>query len=294
MPQEMDINAITSWLAGAAITYGIKAILFLILLYITWKAAGWTKKAIITMTEKKNLDLALGKFFSSLGRYAVLTIGVITALGTVGIETATFAAVLAASGFAVGMALQGTLGHFASGVMLLIFRPFELGHVITVGGTTGKVAQIDLFSTALDTTDNRRIIIPNGAVYGQKIENTSHHSTRRVDIAVGTAYEADLDATRKILMDAATSIPEVLKDPETAVALTNLGASSVDWAIRAWVKTDDYWSTKDELTRRCKYALDEAKISIPYPQMDVNFSGAEGLPLSAQKETPKSTNPSMQ
>lgn len=261
------------------ITYGLKIILFIVLLFITFRVSSWVKKIIEKIVTKKELDPALGNFFANMAKYAVLVVGGVTCLGTVGIETASFAAVLAAAGFAVGMALQGTLGHFASGVMILLFRPFRIGDVIVVNnGTTGKVQAIDLFSTALDTPDNRRIILPNGMVYGAQIENVTFHNLRRVDVVVGTAYEADNDKTRKVLMDAILSEKLVLKDPEPTVALTGLGASSVDWAMRAWTETDNYWEVKDSLTRAAKYHLDQASIGIPFPQMELSIQ-----PNSAEK-----------
>ncbi len=272
------------------ITYGLKAILFLVLVYITFKVAGSVNRMIKKTVEKKELDPALGNFFANMAKYAVIVIGIVTSLGTVGIETASFAAVLAAAGFAVGLALQGTLGHFASGVMILLFRPFKIGDWISVAGTAGTVKEIDLFSTAIDTADNRRIILPNGMVYGSQIENVSFHDTRRVDVAVGTAYEADNDQTRKVLMEAILSEPKVLKDPEPAVVLSGLGASSVDWTMRAWVQKEDYWAVMDSLTRAAKYHLDQEKISIPYPQMELSIQGNPGTTTAVQQPTAPSIN----
>lgn len=294
MPNDLEFGQIKGMLTGMAVQYGMKAMLFLVLLYLTWKTAKIVENLILKITERKNLDMALGKFFSSLGRYAVIVMGVITSLGTVGFETATFAAVLAASGFAVGMALQGTLSHFASGVMLLVFRPFDIGHVITVGDATGKVVQIDLFSTILNTPDNKRIVVPNGQVFGQKIENNTFHPIRRVDVNVGTAYNADLDSTRKVILDSVNSIPQVLKDPEAAVTLVGLGSSSIDWMIKAWVNTSDYWEVMDEATRRAKYALDKEGIGIPFPQLDVNFNQPLATFSSNNTGAGKTTGPSMQ
>ncbi len=276
---EANVKAYIDLAMEYAITYGLKVIFFLILLYTTFKVAGWVNRLIKQLVAKKDLDPSLGNFFASIAKYVVIVLGIVTSLGTVGIETASFAAVLAATGFAVGMALQGTLGHFASGVMILLFRPFKIGDFIVVNnGTSGTVKIIDLFSIAIDTTDNRRIILPNGMIFGSQIENVSYNDTRRVDVTIGTAYEADNDQTRKVLMEAILSDPRVLSEPEPAVALTGLGASSVDWAMRAWVKKEDYWDVKDSLTRAAKYHLDKEKIAIPYPQMELSIqSGAQGV-----------------
>lgn len=272
--------------------YGVKAVLFLILLLITWIVAAWARNLVLKVSQKRRLDPAVSSFLAKLVQYTILVLGVVSGLGTFGVHTASFAAVLAATGFALGMALQGTLGNFASGVMILVFKPFKVGDYISVSGTSGTVANIDLFSVELDTPDNRRIIVPNGSVFGQQIENISFHSTRRVDVSVGTDYSADIDSTRQTLLAAATSLPQVLKSPEPAVVLTGLGASSIDWAVRVWVKAEDFWPVSDELTRTVKYALDKANIGIPFPQVDVNFDSEVATLLSGRKsqgEQPQNT-----
>jgi len=169
------------------------------------------------------------------------------------------------------MALSGTLGHFASGVMLLIFRPFKVGDVINAAGVIGKVYEIELFTTALDTPDNRRIIVPNGSIYGATIENISHHPTRRVDVAVGVDYSADIDKTREVLDAAARSVEGILSDPPHAIVLGDLGDSAVNWTVRVWCNSADYWGIKEQLTRAVKQHLDQAGIGIPFPQMDVHL-----------------------
>ena len=253
------------------VTYGTKVGGFILLLIATFIVSGWIKTMTFKSLSASKVDKALAGFVSKMAKWVVIVLGVISCLGIFGVQTASFAAILASAGFAVGMALQGTLGNFASGVMLLIFKPFKPGQVITVGGTTGAVAEIDLFSTMLDTPDNRRIVIPNGSVFGATIENVSHHPHRRVDVAVGTDYSADLDRTRKVLFEAINKLQYKIDEPESAVVLISLGASSIDWAVRAWVKTEDYWPAMDELTKRVKDELDSAGIGIPFPQMDINM-----------------------
>ncbi len=168
--------------------------------------------------------------------------------------------------------------------MLLVFRPFKVGDVVTVAGQTGKVDEIELFTTTMDTPDNRRLILPNGSVFGAAIENITHHPIRRVDVTVGTDYSADLDQTRDILMKAAVAIPNQVPDKEPAVVLGELGASSVDWSVRIWVETSNYWPTKDALTRSVKNALDEASIGIPFPQMDIHVE-QQAVATEAQSVT---------
>lgn len=247
--------------------------LAIILIIAVFIAAGWARKIVARLVRRAHVEETLAKFLSNLAKYIVLLAGGIAILGTLGIETASFAAALAAVGFAIGMALSGMLGNVAAGVMLLFFRPFKVGDVVSAAGVTGKIFEISLFTTMVDTPDNRRIIVPNGNIFGDNIENVTYHDTRRVDVSVGTDYGADLDKTREVLMSAARSVQGGMSDPEPAVALTGLGGSSIDWAVRVWAKTSDYWAVKDALTRDVKVALDDAGIGIPFPQMDIHIDG---------------------
>jgi len=226
---------------------------------------------------KSKVDETLSRFFAKMVYYLIVILGVIFALSKFGIDVTAFAAILAAAGFAVGMALSGTLGNFASGVMLLIFRPFKVGDVVNAAGITAKVHEIELFTTTFDTPDNRRIIVPNGAIYGGTIENVTFHEERRVDVGVGTDYGADLDATRKVLEKAAESLNEMMVQGEGRgyqIVLGDLGDSAVGWTVRFWCKAEDYWGVKEALTRAVKVHLDEAGIGIPFPQMDVHLDGS--------------------
>ena len=250
--------------------YGMPLIFAIIILIVAFIVAGIANSTVHKSMVKAKIDETLARFFGKMAKYTVLTLGVIFALGKLGIEVTAFAAILAAAGFAIGMALSGTLGHFASGVMLLIFRPFKVGDVINAGGVVGKVYEIELFTTALDTPDNRRIIVPNGAIYGSTIENITHHQTRRVDIAVGVEYSADIDKTREVLDQAAKSIEGILSEPAHAIVLGDLGDSAVTWTVRVWCNAADYWGIKEKATRAVKMHLDEAGIGIPFPQMDVH------------------------
>lgn len=254
--------------------YAIRVAGALLFLFAAWIVAGWIGRLVRQKLEKANFDLTLTKFFANISRTAIMLIAVLSCLGTFGVESTSFAAVLAAAGFAVGLAMQGTLSNFSAGVMLLVFRPFKAGDVVTVNGQTGKVDEIDLFTTRLDTPDNRRIIVPNSAVFGNTIENITYHPTRRVDVGVGTDYSADLAQTRDILSKLADAVPERLQDRDTQVALTDLGDSSINWQVRVWVNAGDYWPVKEALTRDIKNALDNAGIGIPFPQMDVHFDAA--------------------
>jgi small conductance mechanosensitive channel len=268
---------VTSWLTPDKIAelvqaYGMPLLWAIIILIVAYLAAGIANRGVRKSMTKARVDETLARFFGKLAKYTVLILGAIIAMGKLGIEVTAFAAILAAAGFAVGMALSGTLGHFASGVMLLIFRPFKVGDVVNAGGVVGKVYEIELFTTALDTPDNRRIIVPNGGIYGSTIENISHHDTRRVDVAVGVDYSADIDKTREVLDNAAKSVEGILSDPAHAVALGDLGDSAVNWTVRVWCNAADYWGVKEKATRAVKMHLDDAGIGIPFPQMDVHMN----------------------
>jgi small conductance mechanosensitive channel len=251
-------------------TYGIPLIKALVLLILTLVVAGMVRKMVIKVTSKAKVEVTLCKFFGNMAKWAVMVLGVVTIMGIIGIETTSFAAVIAAVGFAIGMAMSGTIGNVASGVLLLVFRPFKVGDVVNAAGITAKVDEIGLFTTTFDTPDNRHIIVPNGAIFGATIENITHHSTRRVDVAVGAAYDADIDKTKEVLERVANSVEGGLKDPAPVVYLVELGASSVDYSIRVWAATADYWAVRERITREVKYALDAAGIGIPFPQRDLH------------------------
>ncbi len=252
-------------------TWGLRVIGVVVALVVAWIAAGWLQRTVQYSLERRNFDKTLGLFFSRLARWGLLAAVMIGCLGVFGIETTSFAAVIGAAGLAVGLAFQGTLSNFAAGVMLLIFRPFKVGDVVKVGGEIGGVDSIDLFTTDLTTPDNRKIIMPNSAIFGHTIENLTHHDKRRVDIDVGVDYGADVEATRKVLEEAAPTIEGALQDPAPQVFLKSLGASSVDWQMRIWTTTDKYWDVYQATIETTKRALDAAKMGIPYPQMDVHL-----------------------
>jgi small conductance mechanosensitive channel len=240
------------------------------LLGFTFWFAKWGGKRVYKST-KTYLDPTLAHFFGSVSRYAILAIGILGSLRIFGFETTSFAALIGAGGLAVGLAMQGTLSNFSAGVMLVLFRPFEVGDVVQVSGVTGKVAAISLFTTEFDTPDNRRILVPNGSIFGDTITNYNHHKERRVDVAVGTDYGSDIAQARDVMLAAASAVDGVLESPAPQVYLSELGGSSIDWTVKAWCKTPDYWAVKERVTQAIKNALDEAEIGIPFPQMDVHL-----------------------
>lgn len=258
--------------------YAIKAagaLLAIIVAYFVAKlVARWVSTAMC-----KRVDQTLGKFAGKFTFYTLFLIFGLAILQTAGLSITSFAAILAAAGFAIGLAFQGTLSNFASGILLLVFRPFKVGDVVNAAGVMGKVNEIDLFTTTFDTPDNRRLIVPNSAIASATIENVSHHPERRVDVVVGIGYGASLDASRDALSAAAQAMGDKVVQGEGRghqIVLGELGASSVDWTVRVWVKSADFWGVKEALTAEVKNQLDTRGLDIPYPQMQIHVAEVEG------------------
>ncbi|TWT88574.1 Small-conductance mechanosensitive channel [Pseudobythopirellula maris] len=273
---DFDLTALSGaeWQAvlySYGLYYGMRIALVLIILFFAMTVAGWASAAVRSSLTRLKFDPTLTKFLAKLARWGILGLAALSCLSYFGVETTSFAAVIGAAGLAIGLAFQGTLSSFAAGAMLLIFRPFKVGDVVNIAGQLGKVDEVELFTTAIDTFDNRRIILPNSEVFGQVIENITFHPLRRIDVEVGAAYDADIDATRAALTSAAAAVEGTVTNPEPAIVLVGLGASSVDWSVRVWGPTGDYLAIKQELIRSVKMSLDAAGIGIPFPQMDVHF-----------------------
>jgi small conductance mechanosensitive channel len=279
----MDLDSLWQSLVNLGATWGIRIIGVVVALVLAFLISGWLRRALIRSLERRNFDLTLTRFFGALVRYAILVAAIIGCLGVFGIQTASFAAAIAAIGLAVGLALQGTLSNFAAGVMLLIFRPFNVGELIRVAGQLGTVDALQLFTTDLKTLDNRKLVVPNSQIFGAVIENLTCHPTRRVDIPVGVTYSADVDETRRVLEQVPAKVEQVLPDPPPQIFLHQLGASSVDWQVRVWCKTEDYWDVHQAVVRSTKQALDEAGLSIPFPQMDVHLDPAVASALGGRR-----------
>jgi len=264
---EGDVSGDNLMLLWTSVGWPItKAIILLVIAVIL---SQWIGKMVYRASSRAKVETTLAKFFGAMARWAVLILAILTILQTFGIQTTSFAAVIAALGFAIGLAMSGTLGNIASGVMLLIFRPFKVGDFVVVSGVSGTVNEIELFTTTFDTPDKRRIIVPNGTIFGSTIENISHHQTRRVDVNVGVEYSADTGRTREVLLEAAGKVDGVLSDPAPAAVLTELADSSLNWTVRVWVNSSDFWPVRERLTEQVKRSLDEAKIGIPFPQREV-------------------------
>ncbi len=268
----MDTAKLGQAVLDKATVWGARVLGVAVALFVVWLVAGWARRAMTRSLENR-FEPMLAQFFANLVRYAILTAGLLGCLGVFGIQTTSFAAILGALGLAIGLAFQGTLSNFASGIMLLVFRPFKVGDVIEVAGTIGSVKELELFTTELVSPDNRRIIVPNSEVFGKTIVNFTHYPTRRVEVAVGTDYSADLDKVREVLEGVPAKVEGVIDEPAPQVFLSELGASSIDWKVRVHTKTEDFWDVHQRLVRATKMALDEAGIGIPFPQRDIHLDG---------------------
>jgi small conductance mechanosensitive channel len=252
------------------VPFGIRIVLAFLVFYVGKAVAKAIVRAVNKMTEGR-LDDSLRKFLCSILHGILLAVVVIAALERLGVQTTAAIAILGAAGLAIGLALQGTLGNFAAGVMLILFRPYKIGDVINAGGNLGKVEVIEVFNTILLTPDNRRIIIPNGQIVGGSIENLSAMPTRRVDMVFGIGYDDDIKKAKNILDELIAADERILKDPAPVVAVGELADSSVNFVVRPWVNSADYWAVKWDLTEAVKLRFDKEGISIPYPQQDVHM-----------------------
>ncbi len=252
-------------------SWGVKVVGALFGIWLAFRLGSWIEHRVSSTLQARKFDAALSKFFASMARWLLIFAAFLSIAGIFGIPTTSFAAVLGAAGLAIGLAFQGTLGNFASGVMLLTFRPFDIGDAVKIAGETGTVREIGLFTTTMDTLDNRRVIIPNGKVAGDTIVNITANEFRRVDINIGTAYSADLGAVRAALDKAAAGIEGRDDAQGHQVIVLEFGDSAIKWQVRVWCKTTEYWDVWDRAIVAIKTALDEAKIGIPFPQQDVHI-----------------------
>lgn len=274
---ETNLEAYSQYIQAAsefATQYGIK-LLFAIAIFIIGKrlARGVTNLAIKGM-KKQEVDVELVGFFDSLMYWALFAMVVIAALGQLGIQTASFVAILGAAGLAVGLALQGSLSNFAAGVLIILLRPIRVGDFADIAGTSGTVTNIRIFTTELRTGDNKAVIIPNSRVLDSNITNYSSTGTRRIDMVFSIGYDDDIDQAKRILMEIVEREERVLKNPAPVVAVNELADSSVNFIVRPWVKTADYWGVHNDTMETVKKRFDAQGISIPYPQSQVHMVSA--------------------
>jgi small conductance mechanosensitive channel len=254
--------------------YGTKVIGAIAILIIGRIVVGIVARMIKRLMRKAGVDETLTKFTVSLTRIALMVFVILAALSTLGVQTTSFIAVIGAAGLAVGFALQGSLSNFASGVMLVIFRPFRVGDFVEAGGIAGTAEAVQIFHTVLKTPDNKKVIIPNNSITGSNIINYSAKDERRIDLVFGIGYGDDLKKAKGILERILAEDARVQKDPAPVVAVSELGDSSVNFVVRPWVKTGDYWNVYWDITERVKLTFDAEGISIPFPQRDVHLHQA--------------------
>jgi small conductance mechanosensitive channel len=251
--------------------YGLKLLFAIAVLILGSWVAKLIKRTMHRLLSKRNLDPMVVGFLANLTYVVLMVFVVLAALGKLGIQTASFVAILGAAGLAIGLALQGSLANFAAGFLLIVFRPFKKGDYIEAGGTAGIVDEIQVFTTILNTPDNRRVIVPNAKVMGENITNYSAMETRRLDLTFGVSYSDDVPKVKQVLKRIAEEDARVLKDPAPEILLAELGDSSVNFIMRVWVRSADYWPFKFETTEKVKITFDREGIRIPFPQRVVHL-----------------------
>ncbi len=272
---EFSEETISNLFQDYVVVYGLN-IFFALTIFIIGK---WVASVITNIAEKlmlkSKVDQVLVDFVGGIIKSVLILFVIIASLGELGVDTTSLVALIGAAGLAIGLSLQSSLQNFASGVMLITFRPFTAGDFVEAGGVSGVVEKISVFNTIIRTGDNKEMIVPNGAIYGGVIVNYSAKDTRRIDMVFGIGYGDDIKKAKDIMTEIMAKDERVLKDPAPLVAVSELADSSVNFVVRPWVNSADYWAVKFDLTETIKLAFDEASISIPYPQMDVHVNKLE-------------------
>ena len=266
----MEMQAIIAKIWELITIYGIKVIAAVAILVVGRWVAGGFKNLVRKVMDSRGVDPTIVGFVANLTYILLLTFFVIAALGQLGIQTASFIAIIGAAGLAVGLALQGSLANFAAGFLMIIFKPFKVGDYIEGAGVSGSVEVIQIFTTTLKTPDNKTVIIPNASLTAGNIINYTTKGTRRMDMVVGIGYDSDIDKARGILEELVAHDERVLKDPPHTIAVAELADSSVNFVVRPWVNVSDYWNLWFDLTENVKKRFDEAGITIPFPQRDIH------------------------
>lgn len=251
--------------------FGLRIVAAVVILIIGRWVAGLLRRIVRRAMTKRGVEASLVSFVSNLTFVGLMVFVVLAVLSQFGIQTTSFIAVVGAAGLAIGLALQGALANFAGGVLMLIFRPFKVGDYIEGAGVAGTVEEIEIFTTQLKTPDNKTVIVPNSKLTGDNLVNYSAKDTRRVDLVIGVGYGDNLDKVRKAIADVLAADARILKEPAPTIAVLELADSSVNFAVRPWVKTADYWAVHFDTTEAIKKRFDAEGISIPFPQRDVHM-----------------------
>ncbi len=265
-----------SALGQSLIDWGPKVLAALAILIIGWITAKIIAGAVGKAMTRGGLDVTLVRFLKNMIYMILMALVVIFTLGKLGVNTTSFAAIIAAAGLAIGLALQGSLGNFAAGVMIIALRPIKVGDIVEIAGSTGKVDNVGVFATELTRPDNTKIIVPNGSIIADNITNYTTNGTRRVDLVFGIGYDDDIKQAKEIFERILAEHPQVLEEPAPQVALSELADSSVNFVVRPWIQAADYWDVYFGVTEQVKTELDKAGISIPYPQQDVHMHQVAG------------------
>jgi len=266
-------------LSDFVVAYAPKVIGAILTLIIGFMIIGWVVGMVRKMMDKRGIDATISPFLTSLVSVGLKVMLLLSVAGMFGIETTSFVAIFGALAFAIGMALQGSLGHFASGVMILIFKPYRVGDLVDLGGHIGVVEEVQVFNTLLITPDNKKIIVPNGVVTSDVITNISGQGEIRVDMTYGIGYDDDIDGTKSIIREVAKGCPQVLQNKPVDVFVSELADSSVNFVVRPWAKSEHYWDVYFYMHEHIKKQFDKANIGIPYPQMDLHVKS--NSPVSA-------------
>ena len=270
MDQQEIVNQITAFVTQ----WGVKVVGAIAVLVIGRIVAGIIRRGVRRTLERACVEPTLLPFLSGLVYWAALAVVLIAVLNLFGVETTSLVAILGAAGLAIGLALQGTLSNFSSGVMLLLFRPFSVGDFVEAAGTAGSVVKVEVFNTVLKSPDNVRIVVPNSQIYGSMIKNYNGYDTRRIDMVMAISYDDDIGVALEAIHTILAGDARVLEDPAPVVAVNELADSSVNLVVRPWCRGSDYWALKWDLTRQMKEGLEKAGCSIPYPQHDVHLKQA--------------------
>jgi small conductance mechanosensitive channel len=253
------------------VEFGIKVATALAIFLIGKFIIRMVVRTIGTLMQAQDVDKTLETFICNLVRVSLMVVVVIAAIGALGVETTSFIAIFGAAGLAIGLALQGSLSNFASGVLIVLFRPYRVGDWVEVAGIAGTVEQVQILTTILKTGDNKQIIVPNSQIMDSIITNYSANDTRRIDMVIGVSYDDDIDTVRKTLEELLAAEDRILDEPAPTIAVSELADSSVNFIVRPWAKTADYWGVKFDLTESIKKRFDQDGISFPYPQQDVHL-----------------------
>ncbi len=267
----IDWQAMIDYLSINAIDLAGNVVVALIIFYGGRWIVGLAVGALRKVMQRQEIDKTLETFVCNLVRMALMVVVIIAAISALGIQTASFIAIFGAAGLAVGLALQGSLSNFAAGVLIVLFRPYKVGDWIEAAGISGSVEQVQILTTILKTGDNKQIIVPNSQIMDSIITNYSANDTRRVDMVVGVSYDDDLDKVRKTIEELVAAEDRIRDEPACTIAVSELADSSVNFVVRPWVKTSDYWGVMFDLTEAIKKRFDQDGISFPFPQQDVHL-----------------------